>query len=362
MMNIALDAMGGDHAPEAIVAGAVEAAKAYGITISLVGKPDVLEAELKKHSIAGLSLPIVPASQVIEMDDKPAQAVRSKHDSSMVVACKMVKRGEAQAFVTAGNTGGAMTAGILHMGRIRGIARPALIGPFPTIKGMTLILDMGANADLRPEHIQQFAIMGSLYSQAIIGVENPSVRILSNGEEAGKGNQLVIASTKLLEQTPGLNFKGNIESKEVPTGLSDVVVTDGFTGNIFVKTAETTARLMNDVITEEIKKSPIAMLGALMAKRSLQRVRERMDDSHYGGAVLLGLSGLVIVAHGRSNPTAIRHSIRVAKQAIEQDILGKIQIGIENSATLTGMHFAGGGAGEPDMGVNPQPLNPHEST
>lgn len=338
MMNIALDAMGGDHAPQAIVAGAVEAAKTYGVTITLVGKPDVIEAELKKHNIAGLNLPIVAASQVIEMDDKPAQAVRAKPDSSMVVACKMVKRGEAQAFVTAGNTGGAMTAGILHVGRIRGIARPALIGPFPTIKGVTLILDMGANADVRPEHIQQFAIMGSLYSQTIIGVTSPSVRILSNGEEAGKGNQLVIASSKLLEQTPGLNFRGNIESKEVPKGVADVVVTDGFTGNIFVKTAETTASLMSAVITEEIKKNPIAMLGALMARGSLRRVRERMDDSHYGGAVLLGLGGLVIVAHGRSNPTAILHAIRVAKQAAEQDIIGKIQTGIEHSATLTGIN------------------------
>jgi glycerol-3-phosphate acyltransferase PlsX len=215
--------------------------------------------------------------------------------------------------------------------------RPALIGPFPTIKGVTLILDMGANADVRPEHMQQFAIMGQLYSQAIIGLPNPEVRILSNGEEAGKGNQLVIATSKLLEHTPGLNFQGNIESKDVPKGLADVVVTDGFTGNIFVKTAETTASLMNAVIREEIKKSPIAILGAMMAKGSLRRVRERMDDSHYGGAVLLGLSGLVIVAHGRSNPMAIRHAIRVAKQAIEQDIIGKIQTGVERSATLTGM-------------------------
>jgi phosphate acyltransferase len=336
MMNIALDAMGGDHAPQAIVAGAVEAAQQYGICVSLIGKPEIIEAELKKHKTAGLNLPIVPASQVIEMDDKPAQAVRTKPDSSMVVACKMVKRGEAQAFVTAGNTGGAMTAGILHVGRIRGIARPALIGPFPTTQGVTLILDMGANADVRPEHMVQFAIMGHLYSQAIIGGANPSIRILSNGEEAGKGNQLVIASSKLLEQTPGLNFQGNIESKDVPKGLADVVVTDGFTGNIFVKTAETTASLMSAVITEEIKKNPIAVLGALMARGSLRRVRERMDDSHYGGAVLLGLSGLVIVAHGRSNPMAIRHAIRVAKQAIEQDIIGKIQIGIEHSATFTG--------------------------
>ena len=251
-MNIALDAMGGDHAPEAIVAGGVEAARVYGITVSLVGKPEAIEAELKKHDTKGLNLPIVPASQVIEMEDKPAAAVRAKIDSSMVVGCKLIKRNEAQAFVSAGNTGGALAAGILHVGRIKGILRPALIGPFPTLQGACLILDIGANADVRPEHIQQFAIMGSIYARDVIGLAKPSVRILSNGEEAGKGNQLVIESFKLLEETPSINFQGNIESKEIPTGLADVVVTDGFTGNIFVKTAETTATLMSRVITEEI--------------------------------------------------------------------------------------------------------------
>ena len=324
-MNILLDAMGGDNAPQAIVAGAVEAAKAYGVQISLLGKPDIIAAELKKYNTAGLNLPIVPASQVIEMDDKPATAVRAKQDSTLVVGCKMVKSGEAQALVSAGNTGGALAASILYIGRIKGILRPALITPFPTLKGATLILDVGANADVRPEYIQQFAIMGSLYAKYVIGIEKPTVRILSNGEEAGKGNQLVIAAYELLQATPNINFEGNIESKEIPTGLADVVVTDGFTGNIFVKTAETTARLMNYVIKDEVRKSPLAMFGALLARNSLRRVRERMDDSHYGGAVLLGLSGLVVVAHGRSNPTAIRHAIRVAKQAIEQDIITKIQ-------------------------------------
>ncbi|MFO7632262.1 MAG: phosphate acyltransferase PlsX, partial [Caldilinea sp.] len=315
-------------AREAIVTGAVEAARIYVVTISLVGKHDVIEAELKKHDTKGLDLPIVPASQVIEMEEKPAAAVRAKPDSSMVVACKMVKRNEAHAFVSAGNTGGALAAGILHIGRIKGILRPALIGPFPTLKGACLILDIGANADVRAEHIQQFAIMGTIYAREVIGVDRPTVRILSNGEEAGKGNQLVIDSFKLLEQTPSINFEGNIESKEIPTGVADVVVTDGFTGNIFVKTAETTARLMTQVITEEVKKSPLAVFGALLARKSLRRVRERMDDSHYGGAVLLGLSSVVIVAHGRSNAFAVRHAIRVAKQSVEQDILVKIQRGI----------------------------------
>ncbi len=336
-MNIALDVMGGDNSPHAIVAGAVEAARAYDVTISLLGNPDVIKAELKKHKTDGLDLPIVAASQVIEMDEKPAAAVRAKTDSTMVVGCRLVRSGDVQAFVSAGNTGGALAAGILHVGRIKGVLRPALVTPFPTLKGATLILDVGANADVRAEHIQQFAVMGSIYAQNVLGVEQPTVRILSNGEEAGKGNQLVIAAFKLLEVTAGIKFEGNIESKDIPTGLADVVVTDGFTGNIFVKTAETTARLMNGVMREEVKKSLLGMLGAYLAKPSLQRVRMRMDDSYYGGAVLLGLSGLVIVAHGRSNQTAIRHSIRVAKQAIDQDVLTKIQKGIGESATFSGI-------------------------
>jgi glycerol-3-phosphate acyltransferase PlsX len=327
-MNIALDVMGGDHAPHEIVAGAVEAARTYGVTISLVGKPDVIRNELAKHSVAGLNLPVVPASQVIEMEDKPATAVRTKPDSSMVVACEMVKRGEAQAFVTAGNTGGALAAGILSIGRMRGILRPALVSPFPTQRGFCVILDIGANADVRPEYLPQFAIMGAIYARTVMNVANPTVRILSNGEEDGKGSQLVIEAVELLKATPGINFQGNVESKEIINGGVDVVVTDGFTGNIFVKTAEATAQLLQKVMFQELMRGPVSKVGAFLAQSALRRVRRRMDDSEFGGAVLLGLAGLVVVAHGRSNANAIRHAIRVAKQASEQDILGKIQTGI----------------------------------
>ncbi|HMN27528.1 MAG TPA: phosphate acyltransferase PlsX [Caldilineaceae bacterium] len=327
-MNIALDVMGGDHAPHEIVAGAVEAARAYGVTISLVGKPEVIRSELAKHAVAGLRLPVVPASQVIEMDDKPATAVRTKPDSSIVVACEMVKRGEAQAFVTAGNTGGALAAGILSIGRMRGILRPALVSPFPTQRGFCLILDIGANADVRPEYLPQFAIMGATYARTVMNIANPTVRILSNGEEDGKGSQLVIDAFELLKTTPGINFQGNVESKEIINGGVDVVVTDGFTGNIFVKTAEATAQLLQKVMFQELMRGPVSKVGAFLAQSALRRVRRRMDDSEFGGAVLLGLAGLVVVAHGRSNANAIRHAIRVAKQASEQDILGKIQTGI----------------------------------
>lgn len=329
-MNIAVDVMGGDHAPAAIVAGAVEAARHYAITISLVGQPDLIRRELEKHKTAGLDLPIIPATQVIAMADKPAAAVRAKRDSSMVVACELVRRGEAQAFVTAGNTGAALAAGILTIGRPKGVLRPALITPFPTKQGVCVILDVGANADVRPEHLQQFAVMGALYAKQVLGVSEPTVRMLSNGEEEGKGNQLVLASSKLLAATPDLHFAGNIESKEVVEGLADVIVTDGFTGNIFIKTAEATARLMQKVIIEELTRGPISTLGAFLARAALRRVRQRMDDSEYGGAVLLGLSGLVVVAHGRSNANAMRHAIRVAKQGIEQNIFDKIEHSILN--------------------------------
>lgn len=324
-MNIAVDVMGGDHAPAAIVAGAVEAARREAITISLVGQPALIQQELAKHKTTGLSLPIIPATQVIEMNDKPATVVRTKRDSSMVVACELVRRGEAQAFVTAGNTGAALATGIFTIGRTAGVLRPALISPFPTKQGFCVILDIGANTDVKPEHLQQFAVMGSLYARRVLGVADPKVRILSNGEEEGKGNQLVLNSSKLLADTPHLRFEGNIESKEVIEGLADVVVTDGFTGNIFIKTAEATARLLQKVMAEELTRGPISTLGALLARSALRRVRRRMDDSEYGGAVLLGLSGLVVVAHGRSNAHAIRHAIRVAKQGIEQNIIATIE-------------------------------------
>ncbi len=330
-MNIALDVMGGDHGPGEIVAGAVAAARAYGVTITLVGKPEAIQAELARHSLVGLDLPVVPASQVIEMEDKPANAVRTKPDSSMVVACDLVRTGKAQAFVTAGNTGGALAAGLFQIGRMKGVLRPALVTPFPTLRGFCVVLDIGANADVRPEYLPQFAIMGTIYARQVMGIPNPTVRILSNGEEAGKGNQLVVSAYKLLEKTPGINFQGNVESKEIVEGLVDVVVTDGFTGNIFIKTAEATAGLLQKVMREELTRGLISKAGALLARAALRRVRQRTDDSQFGGAVLLGLSNIVVVAHGRSKADAMQHAIRIAKQGVEDDLLGKIQINLDQS-------------------------------
>lgn len=325
-MNIALDAMGGDFAPTEIIAGAVKSAREFGVKISLVGLPDAIEAELAKHDVAGLDLPIVPATQVIEMDEKPALAVRSKPDSSMVVAAKMVKRGEAQAFVSAGNTGGVLTSSILHIGRIKGVLRPPLIGPFPALNGFCHILDLGANADVKPEHLQQFAVMGSIYSEYVFGVQNPVVKILSNGEEDGKGSQLVIDATEILAQTPSINFQGNIESQQVIEGEANVIVTDGFTGNVFIKTAEATARMFSKLIRQELSSGLFNQLGGLLARPGFGNVRERMDDSKLGAAVLLGLNGLAMVAHGNTKADSMVHVIRSTKQAIEQDVPAKIAL------------------------------------
>ena len=327
-MNIALDVMGGDNAPREIVAGAILAARQYDVTVSLVGRPDVIERELARHLTHRLDLPIVPAYEVIEMSDKPAKAVRTKKDSSMVVACKLVKEGKADAFVTAGNTGGALAAGILHFGRMQSILRPALIVPFPTLRGFCLILDVGANTEVKPEQLQQFGVMGSVCSRRIMGVRNPSVRILSNGEEEGKGNHLVLEATALLEKTPGIRFMGNIEARDVTSGMADVVVTDGFTGNVFMKGAEGIVKLLQGVLLDEITAGPISSIGGLLVRSALRRMARRLDDSEFGGAVLLGLSNLMVVGHGRSNANAIRHTIRNAKQLIDSSLIAEIRSGV----------------------------------
>ncbi len=254
----------------------------------------------------------------------------------MVVACQLVKAGKADAFVTAGNTGGALAAGIFHIGRMKGIQRPALITPFPTNTGFCLLLDVGANVDSRPEHLQQFAVMGSIYSRRIMGVASPTVRILSNGEEQGKGSQLVLEAAELLEHTPGITFLGNVEGRDIVNDLADVVVTDGFTGNVLIKTAEGVGKLIRTILVEEITANPISSLGGLLAKSALRRLARRIDDSEFGGAVLLGLSNPMVVAHGRSNANAVRHAIRVAKQAIDLKIIQEIQTGVQEIADRAG--------------------------
>jgi glycerol-3-phosphate acyltransferase PlsX len=329
-MRIVLDAMGGDHAPEVAVEGGVMAAREYGTEVVLVGPQEVVEAELAKHDTAGLSLPVVHASQVIEMTDEPSMAARKKKDSSMVVGMKLVRSGEADAFTTAGNSGGALAAALFHLGRIKGIKRPALSTVFPTRKGLCFISDVGANTDCKPIYLLQFGIMGSAYAERVLGIPNPRVGIVSTGEEEGKGSILVKEAFKLLKESD-LNFIGNVEGKDIPAGLADVVVTDGFSGNVAIKLAEGVAALLMEVMEEEIRKRPTAVLGALLARSALREVKSRLDYSEYGGAPLLGLDGVVIVGHGRSNAKAIKNMVRVGREAVEKGMLEAIKEGIAGS-------------------------------
>ncbi len=326
-MRVVLDTMGGDHAPEVVVEGGVMAAREYGIEVVLVGPQQIVEAELARHDTAGLSLPVIHASQVIEMTDEPSMAARQKKDSSMVVGMGLVKSGEADAFATAGNSGSALAAALFYLDRIKGIKRPALSTIFPTQKGFCLISDIGANTDCKPDYLLQFGMMGSVYAARVLGIPNPRVGLLSNGEEEGKGSILVKEAFKLLKSS-SLNFIGNVEGKDIPAGLADVVVTDGFSGNVVIKLAEGVAALLMRVMEEEIKKRPIAILGALLARGAFREVKSRLDYSEYGGAPLLGVNGVVIVGHGRSNARAIKNMVRVAKEAVEKGMLAAIKEGI----------------------------------
>ncbi|MGB0387425.1 MAG: phosphate acyltransferase PlsX [Ardenticatenaceae bacterium] len=327
-MRIALDVMGGDFAPQSPIEGAILAAKAYPDTeVILVGQEDVIKSELAKHKKAP-SFEIVHASEVIEMDDHPAQAAKKKKDSSMVVGMKLVKNKEADAFFSAGNTGGMLAAGIFHMKRIRGIKRPALSGLFPTMKGHTFLLDVGANADVKPEYLQQFALMGSLYVERVLKRPNPTVAIMSNGEEEGKGSKLVLEAYDLIKQLP-INFQGNAEGHDLAEGKFDVIVTDGFTGNVMIKTAEGIGTMVKELLTDSFKANPLTMLaGALFYPFGYKKIKKAMDPDEAGGAPLLGLNGVALVGHGSSSPYAFQNGIRAAKAAAESKIVEAIVEGL----------------------------------
>jgi len=331
-MRIVLDAMGGDYAPEVAVEGAVRAGRDLDdVEILLVGRPEAIQPELDKYDTTDLRLPIIPASQVVEMDEHPATAVRAKPDSSMVVGMKLVKESDVQAFVSAGNSGGVLAAALFELGRIQGIRRPALSSVWPTRHGRCFLLDGGANTDCKPEYLLQFALMGSVYAQKVLGIETPRVGIVSNGEEEGKGSILVQEAYQLLKGSP-LNFIGNVEGKDIFLDMADVVVTDGFTGNVIVKTSEGVAMMLMEILEEEIRKRPLAILGALLAKPAFRAVAKILDYREYGGGILLGVNGVVIMAHGRSDAKAIASAVRVAKQAVEGEVVSAIQAGLAELA------------------------------
>ncbi|MCO5199154.1 MAG: phosphate acyltransferase PlsX [Anaerolineae bacterium] len=326
-MKIVVDAMGSDTHPTPDVAGAVLAAREFGDDIILVGDEQRIAAELAQHDTIGLKLHICHASQVITMTDKPSEASRSKPDSSMHVGMNLVKNGEADAFVSAGNTGGILAVAMLHtLRRIRGVKRPALGVVFP-MPSKPMVIDNGANADCKPEYLLQFAVMGSIYLERVRSISNPRIAILSNGEEEGKGNQLVKETIPLLEAS-GLNYIGNIEPKEFMRGAADLTVTDGFTGNVLIKTAEATASELLKLLRAEIMGSTRTKLGGLLAKPAFDAARMALDPDEIGGAPLLGVNGVVIIGHGRSNAYAIKQAVRQARLCVAEDVVSAIQAGI----------------------------------
>ena len=315
--------MGGDNAPAATVEGAAAAARELGVEVALVGSPDALEPLLASRP----GLTVIAASEVVEMDEHPARAVRRKRDSSMAVCARTVREGAAAAWVSAGNSGAVLATAILVQGRIRGVERPALGSIVPTSSGSAYFLDVGANTDCRPEWLEQFAIMGAVYAELVLGFPNPKIALLSNGEEPGKGNQLVQAAYERIHATK-LNFVGNVEGKDVFAGKADVVVADGFYGNIAIKMAEAVAEFLFRTMREEVPRTLAGKLGGLLIRSRIQGIRDRVDWREFGGAPLLGIDGVAVVAHGRSDARAIRNAIRVAKEAAEVDLTGRIRAAV----------------------------------
>jgi len=332
-MPIILDAMGSDTFPDPEIEGALQAAELYQEEIILVGNENLVSPKLSALNTKALPVRIVNAPDILEMGEKPVEAARRKPNNSMAIGLQLVKDGVGAAFVTAGNTGGAMFNALRILGRIKGVARPALTALIPVKNGYCVVVDVGANADCRPEFLLQFAIMGSVYAEKLLGKQSPTVGLLSNGEEAGKGNQLIKDTYPLLENS-GLNFVGNVEGKELFGGFADVVVTDGFTGNIMLKSSEAVAKLLTDQLKQELMSGILTKIGALLAKPAFVNLKKKLDPSEIGAAPLLGIDGLVYIGHGRSNSRAIFSAIRVARQAAATNLLPTLRSTIADRLVL----------------------------
>ncbi len=320
-MRIALDAMGGENAPQEVVRGALEAAREQAVEVVLVGKRSAIEPELEKHRA---DLAIVDASEVIGFDEHPVQAVSAKQDSSIVVGINLLKKGDASAFVSAGNTGAVMAAATFILKRIEGINRPALGFLFILPWHSALLIDMGANADCKPSQLVQFAQMGSIYMEKIYGLESPRIGLVSNGEEEIKGNLLVRETHQLLKNT-NLNFVGNVEGNDITRNVADVFVTDGFTGNVMLKTGEGIGEMVVLSLHQALARVPLLRM---IVERSIRGAIRALDYAEHGGAPLLGVNGNVIIAHGHSEAKAIKSAIFIAKKAVEQDVVQAISTGI----------------------------------
>ncbi|TMG36114.1 MAG: phosphate acyltransferase PlsX [Chloroflexi bacterium] len=334
-MKIALDAVGGDFAPKEVVTGGVRAHRELGVEVVFVGPKAEVDRALTAGG-AGKWAVIEDAPDTIAMDEHPAQAVRVKKESSIVRGIQMVEDGRVNAFVSAGNSGAVMAAALFGLRRIRGVDRPAIGSPIPTAGGgNAFLLDVGANADARPEHLLQYAVMGMIYAERLMNIANPRVALLSNGEESGKGNQLVQAAEPLLKAQAGVNFVGNVEGKDVFQGKADVIVADGFAGNILIKTAEGVAEFLFRTMRDAARGDPIATLGGLLLRPKLRSIRRRADWREFGGALLLGVNGVAVIAHGRSDGRAIFNAVRVARDAVQRDVVGTIASAIHERPAVT---------------------------
>lgn len=319
-MRIAVDAMGGDYAPAVVVEGAVIAAREYQVEVLLVGQQESVEENLRKYNLGKCKIEVIPASQVVLMNELPAEAVRRKRDSSIAVATRLLKSGDADAMVSAGNTAAALAITRTILGKLKGLARPAIAATMPNPVGVTVLLDVGANAgNCKPEHLLQFAIMGEIYAGRILGKQNPRVGLLSVGEEESKGSAVTLDTYPLLMKAP-INFLGNVEGKDIVNGTADVVVCDGFVGNAILKVSEGIAEMIFEMMKSEINNSKLAKLGFLLAKPALRKLRKRIDYSEYGGAPLLGINGACIIGHGKSNANAIKNAVRVASEFVSQRV------------------------------------------
>jgi glycerol-3-phosphate acyltransferase PlsX len=326
-MRIAVDAMGGDHAPQVNVDGAVAAAREFGIATLLVGRAAELARLLEDSGYTGGDIEILDAAEVVTMDEHPVAALRKKRNSSIRVAANCVRDGRAAGLVSAGHTGAAMVAAKLFIGTIEGVDRPALATVLPNLTGHCLLLDVGANPEAKTQHFKEFAVMGSLYAQLVFGKPSPSIGLMSIGEEDTKGSDRTKEAFKTLKET-GLNFIGNVEGRDVFNGRVDVIVTDGFTGNVILKVSESLSEMVEQLLREEIKRTLKASVGFLLSRDAFRRFKTRLDYSEYGGAPLLGLKGCVIICHGRSSAKAIKNAIRLAAEFSRQKLAEKIQSSI----------------------------------
>ena len=322
-MKIAIDAMGGDLGPKVSVIASIKAAKEYRLPLVLVGQEDVLLSELSKHDTTGLDLTIKDASQIVSMDDLPSSAIRQKKDSSIRVAAELVKAGEADGMVSAGNTGVVMATAKIFFKALEGVDRPAIATLMPTMKGVCLLLDVGANVDCKPRHLLQFAIMGNAYAQNVLHIAKPRLGVLSIGSEDSKGNEQTRMALSMIKQHT-FNCIGNVEGRDIFRGEVDVVVTDGFVGNVALKVAEGVEQMITSLISKEIKNSILARIGFPLMYHAFKNLKKRVDYAEYGGAPLLGLNKVCIISHGISGPKAIKNAIRIASEYITKDVNSQI--------------------------------------